>query len=207
MLHTVHAVQHGGIKTEEDLLVCHKGVHLSNPDPVVFLLLVFIVSCQCFLSVVIMCINTPLFLPFPSVLHPLVCPPQTVQIQIYTQCCSPLPVLLLLSLCATPSRSLLFFFLSVFLYSSHSLHASMAGLQRATTHARGARCCGDLDRQRSHPDQCEAAGNAPGFCKVPAAEHQTPRRCCAPHLVSSLFKPNQRKIQASYLYNFVFCTT
>uniref|UniRef100_A0AAQ4QQ23 ADAM metallopeptidase domain 23 n=1 Tax=Gasterosteus aculeatus aculeatus TaxID=481459 RepID=A0AAQ4QQ23_GASAC len=29
--------------------------------------------------------------------HPLICPPQTVQIQIHTQCCSPLPVLLLLS--------------------------------------------------------------------------------------------------------------
>lgn len=118
----MHAVQHGGIKTEEDLLVCHKGVHLSNPDPVVFLLLVFIVSCQCFLSVVIMCINTPLFLPFPSVLHPLVCPPQTVQIQIYTQCCSPLPVLLLLSLCATPSRSLLFFLsLSFFIPPIHCM--------------------------------------------------------------------------------------
>lgn len=33
---------------------------------------------RCLLRVVNMCINTPLFLLFPSVLHPLVCPPLTV---------------------------------------------------------------------------------------------------------------------------------
>uniref|UniRef100_A0A8C3ALZ5 ADAM metallopeptidase domain 23 n=1 Tax=Cyclopterus lumpus TaxID=8103 RepID=A0A8C3ALZ5_CYCLU len=43
------------------------------------------------------------------VLHPLICPPQTVQIQIHTQCCSPLPVLLLLSFSASRSLSMPFF--------------------------------------------------------------------------------------------------
>uniref|UniRef100_A0A8C3ALX8 ADAM metallopeptidase domain 23 n=1 Tax=Cyclopterus lumpus TaxID=8103 RepID=A0A8C3ALX8_CYCLU len=57
----------------------------------------------------VMCNNTPLFLLFPSVLHPLICPPQTVQIQIHTQCCSPLPVLLLLSFSASRSLSMPFF--------------------------------------------------------------------------------------------------
>lgn len=131
-----------------------------------------------------MCINTTLFLLYPSVPHPLVHPPQEVQIQIYTQCCSPLPVLLLLSVSAFSLS------LSVFLYSSHSLHASMTDLQRATTYTCGARCCGDLDRQGSDPHQREATGNAAGFLQVPATEHQAPCRCCAPHLVSSLFKQN-----------------
>lgn len=62
---------------------------------------------------------------------------------------------------------------------------SMAGLQRAAVHARDARCSGDVDRQGSHPHQCETTGDAAGFLQISAAEHQTPRRRCAPHLVGT----------------------
>lgn len=62
---------------------------------------------------------------------------------------------------------------------------SMAGLQRAAVHARDARCSGDVDRQGSHPHQCETAGDAAGFLQISAAEHQTPRRRCAPHHVGT----------------------
>uniref|UniRef100_A0A8C4EKW3 ADAM metallopeptidase domain 23 n=1 Tax=Dicentrarchus labrax TaxID=13489 RepID=A0A8C4EKW3_DICLA len=72
------------------------------------------VSLYCIVPVFSLCcchvgINTPLFLLFPSVVLPLTCPPQTIQIQIHTQCCFPLPVLLLLSLSASRSLSLSFF--------------------------------------------------------------------------------------------------
>lgn len=51
----------------------------------------------------------------------------------------------------------------------------MAGLQRAVAHACDACCSGDLDRQRPHPHQREAARDAAGFLQISAAEHQTPR--------------------------------
>lgn len=85
----------------------------------------------------------------------------------------------------------------------------MAGLQRAATYTRGARCCGDLDRQGSHPHKREAAGNAAGFRQVPAAEHQTRCRCCAPLLVCSLFKLNvflSPFDASSYMIYFQFLT-
>lgn len=122
-------------------------------------------------------LTLPLFLPVPGVQHPLICPLQTVQIQIHS------PVF--------------FLSLSVFLCSSHSLCTSTAGLQRAATYTGGARCRGDLDRQGSDPHQREAAGNAARFRQVPAAEHQAPRRRCAPLLVSSSFKLN---IETKSLY-------
>lgn len=59
----------------------------------------------------------------------------------------------------------------------------MADLQRAATHARGARCCGDVDGQRSDPHQRESTGNAARFLQVPTTKHQASRRRCAPLLV------------------------
>ena len=108
---------------------------------------------------------------FPRVLHP--------QINIHTQRYSPFPV-----------AAFILYPLSLPLLFWHSLHASMADLQRATSYTRGARCRGDLDGQGSDPRQREAAGDAAGFLQVPAAEHQAPCRRCAPLLVRYSFPLN-----------------
>lgn len=79
----------------------------------------------------------------------------------------------------------------------------MADLQRATTHPCGARCCGDLDGQGSHPHQRDAAGAAARFLQVPAAEHQAPRRFCAAPLVSSLYEQCLGSILCFHFYFFI----
>uniref|UniRef100_A0A8C4EKE2 ADAM metallopeptidase domain 23 n=1 Tax=Dicentrarchus labrax TaxID=13489 RepID=A0A8C4EKE2_DICLA len=95
-----HCYYHGQVRGNDNshvaLSTCN-GLHLYCIVPVFSL-------CCCHVG-----INTPLFLLFPSVVLPLTCPPQTIQIQIHTQCCFPLPVLLLLSLSASRSLSLSFF--------------------------------------------------------------------------------------------------
>lgn len=118
-----------------------------------------------------LCLYPPLFCLFPSVLQPLGGPPLTVYWFKFTS--------IVLSPCCW------------YFPAHNSVSASMADLQRAITYACGARRCGDLDGQGSHPHQCEAAGNAAGFLQIPATEYQTPRWCCAPHLVGSLFSLDQ----------------
>lgn len=133
--------------------------------------------CALVIHVFIMCINIPLVPPCSQ----CVASPRLSSLD--STDCNSHPVLLscpcavaLVSLSAPRPA---------FLSSRHSLLASMAGLQRATAYSRGARCCGDLDRQGSDTHQREAAGNAARFRQVPAAEHQAPRRRCAPLLVGS----------------------
>lgn len=124
------------------------------------------------------CKHSPVFLPAPIILHP--------------SFPSPLPLLLL---SASISH--------VLLCSLHSLLPT-ADLQRATPYTCGACCCGDLDRQGSHPHKCEAAGTAARFLQVPAAKHQAPCRFCAATLVSSPFGGWTDRLGWSLL--FWFCS-
>lgn len=73
--------------------------HISQTLSWTYICVIVSPHCAGVCSVFSSCALTfPLFLPAPSVLHPLVHSPRIVQIQIHTQCCFPLPVLFLLSL-------------------------------------------------------------------------------------------------------------
>lgn len=133
--------------------------------------------------VLCMCVNTPLYSsPLPLF---YIRPPR-----LRFLCCRSLP--LSHTFCCV-------FFLCCF----HSLLPT-ADLQRATPYTCGACCCGDLDRQGSHPHKCEAAGTAAWFLQVPAAKHQAPCRFCAATLVSSPFGGWTDRLGWSLL--FWFCS-